>query len=48
MELHEVYMPLDELSFYEKLLFGVLKGNTIYTYVTGSGRLSVPGQLPTN
>ena len=47
-ELHEVYVPLDELSFYEKLLFGVLKRNTIYTYVTGSGRLSVPGQLPTN
>ena len=47
-ELHEVNLPLDELSFYEKLLFGVLKRNTIYTYVTGSGRLSVPQQLPTN
>ena len=47
-ELHEVNLPLDELSFYEKLLFGVLKRNTIYTYVTGSGRLSVPQQLPSN
>ena len=47
-EMHEVDLPLDELSFYEKLLFGVLKRNTIYTYFTGSGRLSVPQQLPTN
>ena len=33
-ELHdiEVRFPLDELSFYEKILFGVLKRNTIYTY----------------
>ena len=31
-EMHEVPVPLDELSFYEKLLFGVLKRNTIYTY----------------
>ena len=36
-ELPEVNLPLDELSFYEKLLFGVLKRNTIYTYVTGFG-----------
>ena len=47
-ELHEVRLPLDELSFYEKHLFGVLKRNTIYTYVTGSGRISVPEQLPVN
>lgn len=47
-ELHEVRLPLDELSFYEKQLFGVLKRNTIYTYVTGSGRISVPQQLPVN
>ena len=47
-ELHEVHLPLDELSFYEKLLFGVLKRNTIYTYVTGAGRISVPQQIPVN
>ena len=34
--------------FYEKLLFGVLKRNTIYTYVSKSGRFSVPQQLPVN
>lgn len=47
-ELHEVNLPLSELSFYEKLLFGVLKRNTIYTYVTRSGRVSVPQHLPVN
>ena len=47
-ELHEVSLPLAELSFYEKLLFGVLKRNTIYTYVSNSGRFSVPQQLPVN
>lgn len=47
-ELHEVRLPLDELSFYEKQLFGVLKRNTIYTYVTESGRISVPQHLPVN
>ena len=31
-ELPKVRFPLDELSFHEKLLFGVLKRNTIYTY----------------
>ncbi len=41
-ELHEVNLPLDELSFYEKLLFGVLKRRSIYTYYSGSGQFSIP------
>ena len=41
-EMHEVDLPLDELSFYEKLLFGVLKRRSIYTYYSGSGRFSIP------
>ena len=40
--LHEVDFPLDEMSFYEKLLFGVLKRQSIYTYYSGSGRFSIP------
>ena len=34
-ELAKVRFPLDELTFYEKLLFGVLKRNSIYTYYSG-------------
>ena len=42
-ELAKVQFPLDELSFYEKLLFGVLKRNTIYSYYSSySGRYSIP------
>lgn len=41
-EMHEVDVPLDELSFYEKLLFGVLKRRSIYTYYSNSGRFSIP------
>lgn len=46
-EMHEVAVPLDEMSFYEKLLFGVLKRRSIYTYYSGSRRLSTsPGSGP--
>lgn len=41
-EMHEVDVPLDELSFYEKLLFGVLKRRSIYTYYSNTGRFSIP------
>ena len=41
-EMHEVDVPLDEMSFYEKLLFGVLKRRSIYTFYSGSGRMSIP------
>ena len=41
-EMHEVNVPLDEMSFYEKLLFGVLKRRSIYTYYSNTGRFSVP------
>lgn len=48
-EMNEVDLPLDEMSFYEKLLFGVLKRRSIYTYYSGrssissgSGRISIP------
>ena len=41
-EMHEVAVPLDEMSFYEKLLFGVLKRRSIYTYYSSTGRFSVP------
>ena len=41
-EMHEVAVPLDEMSFYEKLLFGVLKRRSIYTYYSNTGRFSVP------
>ncbi len=41
-EMHEVDVPLDELSFYEKFLFGVLKRRSIYTYYSNTGRLSIP------
>ncbi len=34
-ELHEVRFPLDELSFYEKQLFGVLRRRSIYSYYSG-------------
>jgi hypothetical protein len=40
--LHGERFPLNELSFYEKQLFGVLKRRTIYTYYSGSGRFSIP------
>ena len=39
-EMNEVDVPLDEMSFYEKLLFGVLKRRSIYTYYSGSRRIS--------
>lgn len=42
-EMHKVDVPLDEMSFYEKLLFGVLKRRSIYTYYSTSGRrFSIP------
>ena len=41
-EMHEVDVPLDEMSFYEKLLFGVLKRRSIYTYYSNTGRFSIP------
>ena len=41
-EMHEVPFPMDKLSFYEKLLFGVLKRRSIYTYYSGSRRFSIP------
>ena len=40
-EMHEVNVPLDEMSFYEKLLFGVLKRRSIYTYYSNTGRFSI-------
>lgn len=42
-ELHESEnrFPLDDLSFYEKLLFGVLKRSSIYTYYSNTGRFSI-------
>lgn len=40
-EMHEVSVPMAELSFYEKLLFGVLKRRSIYTYFSSTGRLSI-------
>ncbi len=40
-EMNEVDLPMDELSFYEKLLFGVLKRRSIYTYYSSTGRLSI-------
>ncbi len=40
-EMHEVDVPLDEMSFYEKLLFGVLKRRSIYTYYSNTGRFSI-------
>ena len=41
-EMHEVNFPLDEMSYYEKILFGVLKRRSIYTYYSGTGRFSIP------
>ena len=41
-ELHGERFPLNELSFYEKILFGALKRNTIYTYYSGSRGYSMP------
>ena len=34
-ELQDVRFPLDQLSFHEKLLFGVLKRRSIYSYYSG-------------
>ena len=46
-ELAKVRFPLDELSFHEKLLFGVLKRRSIYSYYSSySGRQIVPGGAP--
>lgn len=46
-EMHEVDVPLDEMSFYEKLLFGVLKRRSIRTYYAGSRGISTsPGSGP--
>ncbi len=46
IEMREVDFPLDEMSLYEKQLFGVLKRRTIKTYITNSGKLSISGELP--
>ena len=46
-EMHEVNVPLDQMSFYEKLLFGVIKRRSIYTYYSGARGLSTsPGSGP--
>lgn len=34
-ELQDVRFPLDQLSFHEKLLFGVLRRSSIYSYYSG-------------
>ena len=34
-ELQDVRFPLDQLSFHEKLLFGVLRRTSIYSYYSG-------------
>ena len=41
-QLHEVDYPLDELSFYEKRLFGVLRRQQMQTYITPQGRVTLP------
>ena len=46
-ELQDVRFPLDQLSFHEKLLFGVLRRRSIYTYYSGfSGRQLIPEPGP--
>ena len=42
-ELHYERFPLDELSFYEKHLFGVLKRQHIYTFYMGQTKTSIHG-----
>ena len=41
-QLHEVDYPTDELTYYEKRLFGVLRRQQMRTYVTPRGRITVP------
>lgn len=41
-QLHEVDYPLDELSFYEKRLFAVLKRQQMRTYITPQGQITLP------
>lgn len=41
-QLHEVDYPMDELSFYEKRLFAILRRQQMQTYVTPQGRITLP------
>ena len=41
-ELHNVRFPLDQLAFYEKRLFGVLKREHIHEFYLGQTKVKVP------
>ena len=41
-QLHEVDFPVDELSFYEKRLFAILRRQQMRTYTTPQGRITIP------
>ena len=40
--LHEVDYPMDELSYYEKRLFDILRRPQMRTYITPQGRITLP------
>ncbi len=45
-ELQDVRFPLDQLSFHEKLLFGVLRRRSIYSYYSGRELIRGAGRPP--